>query len=315
MADSTPHTPFDPSTFERLHGERPWQLLDRHPDGRHVAMQVIAVLETTVHRAAVWDVEAGRIVWAPEGVSALAWLAGRGDQIALVHEHYEPAADHPSIIGSPLQGEFSYAFALASWPDHDIQVECPLNFPTGWPVDLALSPRGDLAVVQWQDQGESGLEFVALQQKGPRQITETGLPQLGSLRRFPSGGGFPLNTSLVFRQVFSPDGRYLLVPWQDDPAWWSEAAYGYDPARGRIAPTSPGGEYTIGVISVLDWQERTHHMISLIEHLPVGWHPERREDGGDGLLIELPTFVDAEHFIIALPTGTVRAFSVIPTAS
>jgi hypothetical protein len=53
MSNSDLHAPFDPSTFERLHREWPWQLLDRHPDGRHVAMQVITVLETTVHRAAV----------------------------------------------------------------------------------------------------------------------------------------------------------------------------------------------------------------------------------------------------------------------
>src|SRR6476646_2629411 len=74
MADSSPNIPFDQSTFDRLPRERPWQLLDRHPDGLHAAMQVIVVLETTVERAAVWDVETGRIVWAPEGVSALAWL-------------------------------------------------------------------------------------------------------------------------------------------------------------------------------------------------------------------------------------------------
>jgi len=178
-----------------------------------------------------------------------------------------------------------------------------------------LSPRGDLAVVQWQNQEESGLEFVALKSEGPHQLTETGLPQLGPLRGFPNGGGFPLNTSLVFRQVFSPDGRYLLVPWQDESVWWSEAAYGYDPERGRIAPTSPGGEYTMGMISVLDWQERTHHAIPLVEHLPVGWQPVPRNDGGDGLLVEPPRFVDAERFTIALPTGAVRTFSVTPPAS
>ncbi len=76
--------PIDTSTFERLHGERPWQVLDRHPDGRHAALQVIASLETTANRAGVWDLTTGRIVWAPDGVSALAWLPGGGDQVALV---------------------------------------------------------------------------------------------------------------------------------------------------------------------------------------------------------------------------------------
>ena len=113
---------------------------------------------------------------------------------------------------------------------------CALDFPTGWLVDLVLSPRGDLAVVQWMDQEESGLEFVALEADGPRQLAETGLPQLAPLRGFPNGGGFPLNTSLVFRPVFSPDGRYLLLPWQDDIVWWSEDVYDVDAAGNDLAP-------------------------------------------------------------------------------
>ncbi len=196
--------PLDTSSFERLHGQRPWRVLDRHPDGRHIALQVIAVLHTTVDRAAVWDLGTGRIAWAPDGVSALAWLPDSGDHVALVHEEYKRAPDHPAIIGSPLQREFAYTFALASWPDHIPQARCPLKFPTGWPVDLVLSPRGDLAVVQWQDQSESGLEFVTITSDGPRQLAETGLPQLGPLRGFPNGGGFPLNSPFMFRPVFQP---------------------------------------------------------------------------------------------------------------
>jgi len=53
--------PIDTSTFERLHGERPWQVLDRHPDGRHAALQVIASLETTANRAGVWDLTTGLV--------------------------------------------------------------------------------------------------------------------------------------------------------------------------------------------------------------------------------------------------------------
>lgn len=169
----------------------------------------------------------------------------------------------------------------------------------GWPVDLVLSPRGDLAVVQWQDQEESGLEFVALTSDGPRQIAETGLPQLGALRGSSNGGGFSLNSPLVFRPVFSPDGRYLLVPWQREMVWWSDE----------------GGEYTFGMISVLDWQERTRRAIPLIEHVLAGWRPQPREDGGEGLLVEPPRFLDAERFDIALPTGVVRAFGVSEAAS
>lgn len=296
MPDSHAPEAFEPlglSTFEKLYGEHPSQVLDRHADGRHVALQVIASLKTTVQRAAVWDLETRRIAWAPNGASVMAWLPG-GERIALVNEERASA----------------YAFVFASWPGRAPLDRCALHFPTGWPEDLVLSPRGDLAVVQWMDQEESGLEFVALGPDGPRQLAETGLSQVGPLRGIPNGGGFALNTSLVFRPVFSSDGRYLLVLWQDEWVWWSEGAYDFDAEGNYVAPVSPGGDYTLGMISVLDWQERTHHAIPLVARVALGWRPEPRDDGAEGLLVEPPTFLDAEHFTVALPTGSVRTFSV-----
>jgi hypothetical protein len=296
--------PLDLSQFERLHGEKPLKVLDRHPDGRYVALQVIALLHTTAERAAVWDLETKRIVWAPEGVSAIAWLPG-GDRVALINEQYQPAPDHPAIIVSPLQSEFTYSFMIASWPEHKPQTHCLLKLPTGWPIDLAVSPRGDLAAVVWQDQGEAGLEFVAFEGDTPRQIAETGLPQVGSLGGFLNFGGFPLKTQLVFHPVFSPDGRYILVPWQANEDWWDIAM----PNGMKASDTSR--EFQIGTISILDWDERTHQAIPLIERIPAGWISEARDDGWYFLLIEPPVFLDAERFTITLPTGAVRKFSVV----
>jgi hypothetical protein len=301
----------DTSSFEPLHGERFFWFLDRHPDDRHVALQVIASLHTSTERAGVWDRYTGKLVWTPEGVSAIAWLHG-GEQVALIHEEYHRAPVHPARIGSPLQREFSYTFIHTTWAELCFIDSCGLAFPTGWPVDLVLSPREDLAIVKWRDQEESGLEFVALGETGPQQIERTGLPHLAPLGHVKGdgGGGFPLNTPLVTRAAFSPDGRYIVMAWQDDPVWWSSESYQWNKLHGRTAPASPDGEFTMGTISLINWDERTHHAVPLVGRLPTGWRPEPRDDGGEGLLIEAPVFVDAEHFTLALPIGETRTFSV-----
>lgn len=302
---------FDTSGFEPLHGERFFWFLDRHPDDRHIALQVIASLHTSAERAGVWDRYTGRLVWTPEGVSALAWLHG-GEQVALVYEEYHRAPDHPAIIGSPLQREFTHTFVLATWPERDFIDSCGLHFPMGWPTDLVISPREDLAIVKWRDQEESGLEFVALGENGPQQIERTGLPHLGRLGhvRGDGGGGFPLNTSFTFHPVFSPDGRYIVMAWQDDGDWWSPDIQDRGNAFTVADLISPGGEFAMGTISIINWDERTHRAIPLVERLPPGWRPAPRDDGADGLLIEPPVFADAEQFTLALPTGKIRAFSV-----
>jgi hypothetical protein len=303
---------FDTSSFEPLHGERFFWFLDRHPDDRHVALQVIASLHTSAERAGVWDQYTGKLVWTPEGVSAIAWLHG-GEQVALIHEEYHRAPDHPAIIGSPLQREFSYTFVHATWPELSFIDSCGLAFPTGWPVDLVISPREDLAIVKWRDQEESGLEFVALGEKDPQQIENTGLQHLAplALTGGKGGGGFPLNTPLVFRPVFSPDGHYIVLTWQDEAVWWSSDAYSADDSGKIVPPVSLGGEFTTGTVTIIDWQERTHRSIPLVERLLAGWRPEPRDDGGEGLLIEPPIFVDDEYFTLALPTGEMRTFSVV----
>jgi hypothetical protein len=66
----------------------------------------------------------------------------------------------------------------------------------------------------------------------------------------------------------------------------------------------------MGTISVIDWQERSHHASPLVDRRPAGWLPELREDGAKGMLIEPPVVIDAEHFTLALAIGEVRTFSV-----
>ena len=297
--------------FAPLHGERPFVMLDSHPNGRYVALQVVTYLETTCNRAAVWDRDTGKLEWAPEGVSALAWMPS-GEHVAFIHEKYEHAPDHPAIIVTPLQSEFTYTLVLATWPEPRSIASCSVDFPMGWPTDLVVSPRGDLAVVEWNDQGESGLEFVAITADGPQQIAHPGLPHIAPLVNGGGidGGGFLLTTNLTARPGFSPDGRYIVLAWQNEWVWWSQRYYDVDADGNEIAPASPGGEYTIGTVSIIDWQERTHRMVPIVEAIPIGWRPDPRSDGGEGLITDPPDFLDSEHFTLALPTGVVRRFSV-----
>jgi hypothetical protein len=145
-------------------------------------------------------------------------------------------------------------------------------------------------------------------------MEETGLPILAPLINSSSndGGGFPLNTPWTGRPVFSPDGRYILLAWQAERAWWSPERDEFDEQGDSDTPAPPGGAFTIGTVSVLDWDERTHHTISVVEHVAEGWRPAPSDEGGGLMIVDPPVFTDNEHFTLALPTGVVRTFSVHP---
>jgi hypothetical protein len=181
------------------------------------------------------------------------------------------------------------------------------------PGDLVVSPREDLAVVQWFDQEETGLEFITFSADGPSQVHHTGLPEIERvLSGYPEVGGVAMNTVYTTRPVFSPDGRYIVLAWQSGSIWWSSDRYYFDEHGILVAPPSPGGEYTIGTISILDWDERTHHAIPVVERVSPGWRPAPEKPAREGAIDDQPVFTDNEHFTLALPTGTARTFSVRP---
>jgi hypothetical protein len=56
-------------TWEPLHGQWPDTQLALHPARQFVAGQVCTWRETSVERAAVWDVKTKKIVWRPRNSS------------------------------------------------------------------------------------------------------------------------------------------------------------------------------------------------------------------------------------------------------
>jgi hypothetical protein len=76
----------DFSSFEEFQEERPYRLLDQHPDGIHLAMQIQT---SDAFLAAIWSNETKQLVWTPEDTYSLAWLQ-RGTQLAALQSASRP---------------------------------------------------------------------------------------------------------------------------------------------------------------------------------------------------------------------------------
>jgi hypothetical protein len=170
--------------LEPLRGQAPVRALDRHPDGRHVALAT-GWGPADGEDAGVWDEQTGKVVWAPRAV-ALCWLRG-GSEVALVTEQY------------------SGDFERWSWPGRERLSGIPLVHREGWVDHVAVSPRDDLAAVRWIDQTEAGFELVSLGRGGDAQLKGRG---------WRVGG-----TNLVEGPVFSPSGRFLALS-VGLAGWW-----------------------------------------------------------------------------------------------
>lgn len=173
----------DFSAFEEIEREKPFRLLDQHPDGLHLAMQVAT---SDVFSAAVWNKETKQRVWSPEDAHALAWLQ-EGTQIA--------------ALQNPILSE-DFVFTIYSWPQGRLIHQCSLHFPMGFLFDLVISPKSDLAVCQWTEQTEFGFEFINISD----QIV-THMPQSGYLHE---------KTNRSTRPVFSPNGHLWVCCYQEE---------------------------------------------------------------------------------------------------
>jgi hypothetical protein len=300
----------DLSTFEPFMGETPYRVISRHAHDQFVAFQVMAEHPQTGHRrefSALWDSSTGKIVWAPEYTIAMAWRPD-GNQIGMLRERYDYNPSAHQIIGSPLQSEFTYTWERRSWPEKTLISACRIQMPTGWPDTLAISPRHNLAVFQWFDQEESGLEFITLTDEGDFQLQDAGLPFSASVRPIclrKNGNGYPIGSSLATTPTISLDGRYIVFGWQDKWVWWADLApnqYLKDDTPSRV------GLCQVGKVEIIDWDERRVRTIDVMVDLPVGWKPPFLDTPKE--LLYDPQFIDNEHFTLHLPTGEIRTYSV-----
>jgi WD40 repeat protein len=177
----------DFSIFEKFQGKQPYKLLDQHPDGNYLAMQVQT---SDVFSAAIWNEKTGQLAWSPEDAHALAWLQ-HGTQIA--------------ALQNPILDEASFLFAIYSWPQGHLIHQCALRLPMGYLFDLIISPKNDLAICQWTDQCEFGFEFIDIHDHSAAQIA-----QKGYINR---------KTNVSTRPVLSPDGYFWICCYQENTSW------------------------------------------------------------------------------------------------
>lgn len=260
-------TDFD--TFEAFKGAKPYFLLDRHPDGTYLAMQVEDMADIA---AAIWSTETKRLVWPPEGACALSWLQG-GTQIA--------ALQYPISVDE-------YYFALYSWPQGQLLQECSVRFSYGFVFDLVVSPTNDLAICQWADQSEFGFEFLTLSDHSIVHLSQQGYIKRG--------------TNRTTRPVFQPDGHLWVCAYQDNLDWYLDE----DAQRDGHYVAKEGKREQLGALMVFH-QTQLLGEIPLIATVPADYHPEITLAASPeelGYLSESPpVFLDARHVMIRLPSG------------
>jgi len=266
--------------FETLDGNAANILLDCHADGKLVSLGAFT------YGAAVWDLETGKIVWKPEGTSAICWSSD-GREIYLVTEQYERADEHPSAVKSPPQIKLTYVLERRSWPERELLGTCNLRFRTGWPIGVLASPRNDLIAVNWMEEDCAGFILVERQ---PSDV----LCQLHADCCFDQ-------SNFTMGPVFSPDGRYLVFV-GTRLAWWSP-----DPEEWEMPAV--GGRVLLGEITILDTTTMIADTIDVEEELAAGWLPPDPETA-EAYTIGYPEFTGSEEFRVSLPTGNSKTYHV-----
>ncbi len=216
-----------------------------HPSGRWYLVH--CTWGADKRSVTVYDTFTKRTVWKPAGAILIGW-SHEGGEIAAIREEYTYNPALHRIIGSPLQSEFRYFFERYTWPTLHRLGACTLQMPTGWPVHLDHWPTQQVAIFQWWDQSESGLEFIHLSEAGDQQLQNAGFPEVEGWTRktFYPLGGIALATTWVIGPAFSLRGRFIALGLPGS----------FDAEGHIITPTGEEETLFLGELLILDWQER-----------------------------------------------------------
>ena len=265
--------------WEALDGNFPVACLDIHPSDKFISMQVIAYNGITNERAAIWDVNTKKIVWCPENASALCWIEN-GTELLVIERIYQPSKEKPSLYATATQNEYKYFMRRLSWPALDTISSIELNFPLGWIIDVVPSPTDKLVCFVWQDQCESGIEFVSWQQSELKQLPDI---------------GFYGNSNRIQGPVFSSDGTTLAMSFGVG-FWWAETPEG----------PSLGGDFNVGCLIWSETGSGSYNRIDINVSIPNGWKPRDPEDILHNEFLSKPEFVCKHEIKIQLPTNEER---------
>jgi len=270
-------------TWELLEGAIPSVYLDSHPSGKFVAMQALSCEEVNTERTAIWNTKTRKIHWDPGNANALCWIEN-GTELLILEESRKKGAVRPPLFVTPTQAEYQHFMRRMSWPALDTISSLELKFPMGWLIDIIPSPSDKLACFVWQDQCESGIEFVSWKEKELRQ-----LPKIG----------FCMNSNLIQGPVFNPDGSTLAMTFGGG-FWW-----GSTPEE-----PSPGGNFNVGCLIWSETGSGNYHRIDINVSIPIGWKPRDPEDILHNEFLSKPEFISPREVKVLLPTGEERFISL-----
>jgi hypothetical protein len=182
-------------TLEPLLGSQPCFLLECHPAEPLAAMQAFAKSHYMNECSAIWNLESGKIVWAPENAIAIGWLPGY-EEVCLVRCNYQHDPKRHKVIATPLQSEFCYFFERWTWPAKKRLTQLKIELPTGWPAGVVAAPTGKYVVMLWRDQCQAGVEIIEVAKHSDQQL---------------KGQGYRTGTNRVDLPAFSPSARYCAL--------------------------------------------------------------------------------------------------------
>lgn len=261
--------------WEVLAGCFPVACLDRHPSGNFVSMQIISNDIFINERAAIWETKTRELVHSPENAKAMCWIE-RGSELLVLETIHRDDVERPPLFVTPLQREYQHFVRRVSWPGFETISVLEIKFPMGWLVDIIPSPTEPLACFVWEDQCESGIEFVTWEQ--------------GTLQQVPKRGFFS-DSNFMQGPVFNEDGTVLAMSFGAG-CWWSETP----------DEPSPGGSFKAGYIIWTEVKSGQYHRKDIDVVVPEGWRPEDPDDSLHTMCLSQPIFIGPNEVKILLPT-------------
>ena len=269
--------------WESLAGFFPIASLDRHPSGNYISMQIVANDGIINERAAIWDTKTRKVVWNPENANALCWIEA-GHELLILEKRSSEDAKRPPLFVTPTQDEYQYFARRISWPGLETISCVKIKFLMGWPIDIVPSPVDKLACLIWQDQCESGIEFISWEQGELQQLSKI---------------GFLTDSNYIQTPVFNEYGTILAVS-LGAGCWWSESP---DEA-------SSGGHFDVGYIVWTEVNSGRYNRINIEVDLPDGWLPDDIDDVLQNMYLSPPIFISPNELKILLPTKEERILSL-----
>ncbi|MDQ6722467.1 MAG: hypothetical protein M3003_16975 [Candidatus Dormibacteraeota bacterium] len=265
------------SRYSKIHGQRPGTVLDRHRDGRHIALQA---LDVPLDRAGIWDTQSRKLVWEPKDTVALGWTSG-GDQILSVTHRYRGSARHPRQFLTVPDSEVGYELRFASWPGLEPLASCELHLAKGWFDWVGVSPAGNRAAVRWINEEGGGFILVEINRTASKQL---------------DGAEYHTTPNNISVPVFAPDGRNIVLACGRSD-WWSTQEQ--EPLEGATL--------AVGHIAVYEMDFGPVREEGVRVTIPSGWSPA---DPGspEAQLLGDPRFTGPTTFAIGLPNGEERSF-------